>query len=121
MIAACAERLVIIVGIVRLVEMDDTSAGSAMSVVTVIAILTEGEAVGTGVVGEPDTFAAALAFGGVACDAVGTKEVIGEFEKVVGGGVAVAECAGGGGHNILPRKMKITQPDWLGFIEIIYS
>ena len=95
-ITACAIGFVIIGGIVRLVELDDASAGSAMSVVTVIAILTEGEAVGTGVVGEPDAFTAALAFGGVAGGTVGTKEVIGEFEKVVGGDLVIAQGAGGG-------------------------
>lgn len=118
-IATRAVGFVIIVRVVRLVKMDDASAGSAMSVVAVVAVLTEGEAVGTGVVGEPDAVAAALAFGGVAGDAVGTEEVVGEFEKIVGGGVAVAECAVSVGHDILPRKMKITQPDWLGFMEII--
>ena len=75
----------------------------------------------TGVVGEPDAFAAALAFGGVAGDTVGTKEVVGEFEKVVGGDLVIAQGAGDVGHDILPRKMKITQPDWLGFMEIICS
>jgi len=120
-IATRAVGFVIIVRIVRLVEMDNTSAGSAMSVVTVVAVLTQREAVGTGVVGEPDTFAAALAFGGVTGDAVGTEKVVGEFEDILGGGVAVAECTVSVGHGILPRKMKITQPDWLGFMEIIYD
>ena len=120
-IATRAVGFVIIVRVVRLVKMDDASAGSAMSVVAVVAVLTEGEAVGTGVVGEPDAVAAALAFGGVAGDAVGTQEMVGEFEDILGGDVAVAECAVSVGHDILPRKMKITQPDWLGFMEIIYD
>jgi len=86
-----------------------------VSIVTVVTVTAEGETVGTGVVGEPDAFAAALAFGGVAGNAVGTEEVVGEFEKIVGGGVTVAECAVSVGHNILPRKIKITQPDLAGF------
>ncbi len=120
-ITACAIRFVIVVRIVRFIEMDDTSTGSAVGVVAFVAVTAEGEAVRTCVVGEPDTFAAALAFGGVAAGTVGADEVICEFEQIVGGDFAVAQGAGGGGHDILPRKIKITQPDWLGFMRIIYG
>lgn len=120
-ITGTAIGFVIVVGIVRFVEMDDTSAGSTVSVMLFVAVLTEGKTVGTGVVSEPDTFVAALAFGGVAGNAVGTDKVVGEFEDILGRDFAVAQGADDVGHDILPRKIKITQPDWLGFMKIICS
>jgi len=113
--------LVIIINVVGIACVDDTSTGGTVSVVAVVTVLTEGKTVGSSIIVIPDTFAAALTFGGVAGDAVRTKEMFGKFEDVLGGSCTIADGACSVGHDILPRKMKITQPDWLGFMEIICS
>jgi len=81
----------------------------------VIAVLAQRETLASCVIRIPDAFAAALAFGGVAGHAVGTEEVIVKFKKVVGRNFAVTLGTDVGGHNILPRKIKITQTIMAGF------
>ena len=89
---------VIVVRIVGITDKKNTAAGGAVGIMPVITVLAQRETLASCIVRIPDAFAAALTFGGVAGHAVGTEEVIVEFEKIVGGDLVIAQGAGGGGY-----------------------
>ena len=89
-----AERLIAVVQIVTVLTVDEAAALGAGHVALVVAGLTEGRVVISGVVSEPDSLTAAGAEGGFVLQALWADEPVIEWDELIGVVDFAAELAG---------------------------
>lgn len=92
--AGQAERLIAVVQIVTVLTVDEAATLGAGHVALIVAGLTEGRVVISGVVSEPDPLAAAGAEGGFVLQALWADEPVIEWDELIGVVDFAAELAG---------------------------